>query len=136
VPTGDQADVLAAVDELFDALAGRRDANAGTRRFLDDPDTVMWGSEQDERGTGPAEIAALHRGIANFAGELSFRWHHRRAHVDHDVAWVNADGEVTVTPAGAAPRTSPYRLTAVLVRRDGEWRWHTFNGSEPNGARA
>jgi hypothetical protein len=47
-----------------------------------------------------------------------------------------ADGEVAVTPAGAAPRTSPYRLTAVLVRRDGEWRWHTFNGSEPNGTRA
>jgi ketosteroid isomerase-like protein len=91
-------------------------------------------SEQDERGTGSAEIAALHRGIADFAGEISFRWHHRHAHVAHDVAWVNADGEVTVTPAGAAPRTSPYRLTAVLVRRDGEWRWHTFNGSEPNGA--
>jgi hypothetical protein len=24
----------------------------------------------------------------------------------------------------------------VFARRDGEWRWHTFNGSEPNPTRA
>jgi ketosteroid isomerase-like protein len=70
--------------------------------------------------------------IADVADDLSFRWHQRHIHVEQDVAWVNADGEVTVARAGAAPRTTPYRLTAVLVRRQGTWRWHTFNGSEPN----
>jgi ketosteroid isomerase-like protein len=124
--------VLAAFEQLFDVLVGRRDAEAGTRLFVNDSNTVMWGSEHGERATGHAEIGALHRGIAEFAGELSFRWHHRHAQVDGDVAWVNADGEVSVASAGAAPRTTPYRLTAVLVRRQGKWRWHTFNGSEPN----
>lgn len=132
MPSGDQAGVLAAFDELFDALVDRRDAAAGTRMFVADADAVMWGSEQEECATGHAEIAELHRGIAGSSGALAFRWHQRHAHVDRDVAWVNADGEVTVTRVGAAPRTTPYRLTAVLVRRQGRWRWHTFNGSEPH----
>jgi ketosteroid isomerase-like protein len=134
MPFTDQADVLAAFDGLFQALLARRDAEAGTRLFVDDPSAVMWGSEQDERATGRAEIAALDQGIADYPGVLRFRWHERHAHMDGDVAWVNADGDVTVSPVGAAPQTTPYRLTAVLVRRDGEWHWHTFNGSEPNGA--
>jgi ketosteroid isomerase-like protein len=134
MPPDDEAAVLAAFDALFHALVDRRDAAAGTGCFVPDPHAVMWGSDQDERATGPAEIAALHRAIAGFSGDFTFRWHRRQAHVGHDVAWVNADGEVTVAPTGAAPRTSPYRLTAVLVRRAREWRWHTFNGSEPNAA--
>ena len=130
--SGDQTDVLAVFEGLFDALLGRRDPTAGTRLFLDDAGTAMWGSDEDERASGRAEIALLHQAIADSAREISFRWNHRRVHVEQDVAWVNADGEVTVTSTGAAPRTTSYRLTAVLVRRDGEWRWHTFNGSEPN----
>ena len=57
---------------------------------------------------------------------------HRTVHGHQEVAWVNADGAVTGEAAGGPPRTTPYRLTAVFARRDGEWRWHTFNGSEPN----
>ncbi|MEA2623528.1 MAG: hypothetical protein QOH61_2438 [Chloroflexota bacterium] len=127
-----ELDVIAAFNDLFDALVTRRDAEAGARLFVEDSRAVMWGSERDERATGPAEIAALHQGIADYPGELTFRWRQRHAHVHDDVAWVNADGEVTVSPMGAEPRTTPYRLTAVLVRRQREWRWHTFNGSEPN----
>ena len=127
-----ELDVIAAFDELFDALVTRRDAGAGARLFVEDSRAVMWGSEREERATGPAEIAALHQGIADYPGKLTFRWRQRHAHVHDDVAWVNADGEVTVSPVGAEPRTTPYRLTAVLVRRQREWRWHTFNGSEPN----
>ena len=132
MPTGDQADVLLAFDELFDALLSRRDADEGAGLFLEEADTVMWGSEQHERSRGRPEIEALQREIASFAGEIAFRWHQRSVHVERDVAWVNADGEVTVTPAGAEPRKTPYRLTAVFGRRDGRWRWHTFHGSEPN----
>jgi uncharacterized protein (TIGR02246 family) len=130
--SADTAGVLAAFEALFDALLGRRDAEASAQLFVDDG--VMWGSEQDEVASGRPEIAALHRGIAEFDGDLVFRWRLRRAHVDGDVAWVNAAGEVTVAPAGATAQTTPYRLTAVLVRREGMWRWHTFNGSEPNGS--
>jgi hypothetical protein len=53
-------------------------------------------------------------------------------HVEHEDAWVNADGEVVVTGDGEPPRVVPDRLTAIFVRRDDEWRWRTFKGSEPD----
>jgi hypothetical protein len=49
-----------------------------------------------------------------------------------DVAWVNAVGTLRVESPGQEQRIAPYRITAVLVRRDGAWRWHTFSGSEPH----
>jgi hypothetical protein len=32
---------------------------------------------------------------------------------------------------GPPPHSGPYRVTAVFVRRDGRWLWHTYSGSEP-----
>ncbi len=46
---------------------------------------------------------------------------------DGDVAWINANGTLAV-----AGKQSDYQITAVFVRRDGRWLWHTFNGSEPS----
>lgn len=126
-----EGQVLAAFDELFVALVERHDALAGTRLFVDEPDVVMWGSEELERAVGRAAIGALHAEIAAYPGPLVFRWHQRHVHVEHEAAWVNADG-VVVTGDGGPPRVAPYRLTAIFVRRDDAWRWHTFNGSEPN----
>ena len=47
-----------------------------------------------------------------------------------DVAWLFASGEVVVTDHGADTRV-PYRLTGVLERRNGAWKWRQFHGSEP-----
>jgi ketosteroid isomerase-like protein len=55
-------------------------------------------------------------------------------HVEGTAAWVNATGTVTLRGDAANDRTLPYRVTAVFVRRDGRWRWHTHHGSEPNRA--
>ena len=127
-----EIEILRVFDALFAALLNQRDADAGTALFTDDADIVMWGSEDVERAMGRAAIAELHRGIAAFSGTLTFRWYERHVHVEGDAAWVNAAGELSLQVGGQAPRTGAYRLTAVLVRRHGSWRWHTFNGSEPN----
>ena len=132
VASDPRADVVSVFEDLFAALLQRRDASAAARLFVNDCDPVMWGSDEAERATGHTPIAELHRGIARFAGDLAFQWHERHVHLKGDVAWINAAGELVVTPAGQPPHTSPYRLTAVFVWRDGSWRWHTFNGSEPN----
>jgi hypothetical protein len=79
-----------------------------------------------------AVIGALHARIAAYSGTLVFRWCRRHVHVEHEDAWVNADGEVVVTGDGEPPRVVPDRLTAIFVRRDDEWRWRTFKGSEPD----
>lgn len=124
--------VLRAFDALFETLTVQRDAEAGVALFAGDADVVMWGSDEAEEAVGRAAIAELHRGIAASQADVTFRWDARHVHVEGDAAWVNAAGTVTIArPGGAVPRTGPYRLTAVFVRRDGTWRWHTFSGSEP-----
>jgi uncharacterized protein (TIGR02246 family) len=111
----------------------KRDAAAGTALFIDDPEIVMWGSLAPEQATGREQIAEHHREITAWDATLSFDWSVRHVQIEGDAAWVNAAGTITVNYNEGGTRTDPYRLTAVLVRRDGEWRWHTFNGSEPNG---
>jgi ketosteroid isomerase-like protein len=126
------AEVLSTFDALLEALTERRDGAAGTSLFAGDDDVVMSGSEEGERAVGPAAVAALHRSIAASPARLAFAWRERSVHLEGDVAWVDAAGEVRVERDGAAPLTLPYRVTAVLVRRDGAWRWHTFHGSQPH----
>jgi RimJ/RimL family protein N-acetyltransferase/ketosteroid isomerase-like protein len=114
---------LATFDALYELVTRARDGEAGGALFADDASVVMWGSEEDERAVGPAAVRDMLRAIAAGEAELAFRWHERRIQVDGDVAWINASGELGGTP---------YRTTAVLVRRDGAWRWHTHSGSAPD----
>ena len=95
--------------------------------WADDDEITMWGSDEDERAVGSAQIRALADAIVALQSQLSFAWHERRVYEDGDVAWINARGTFTLDG-----RESPYRTTAVLVRRDGRWRWHTHSGSEPH----
>jgi ketosteroid isomerase-like protein len=47
-----------------------------------------------------------------------------------DVAWLYAEGHVVISGDDSEQR-SPYRLTGVLERMAGTWRWRLFHGSEP-----
>ena len=125
------AEVLEAFNALFEALTQERDAARGSALFAADEDVVMWGSGADEHAVGPAAVAELHRAIAARPDTLVFHWRERHVRVEGDVGWVNAAGEV-VAPGGDGEQRVPYRLTAVLVRRQGSWRWHTFSGSVPD----
>jgi hypothetical protein len=55
----------------------------------------------------------------------------RRVTVEGDAAWVSAIGDYRYAPPGEAPTGGPFRATAVFLRRDGRWLWHTYSGSEP-----
>lgn len=126
-----EAEVLHAFDALFDELLRARDPNAGLHLFADDPDIAMWGSLAHEQATGRDAISQHHDEITRWEATLEFDWKVRDVHVEGQAAWVNAAGTMTVNYDDGRERTAAYRLTAVFVWRDGRWRWHTFNGSEP-----
>ena len=92
----------------------------------------MSGSDLAELAIGKDAIAALHHDVASNPFTLTFTWGTRMVHSEGDVAWVNAGGSLLIEYEDRVPTTMPYRMTAVLVRREGIWRWHTFNGSEPH----
>jgi uncharacterized protein (TIGR02246 family) len=127
-------EILATFDAFFERLTADRDAAAATALFADDDDIWMSGSDLPELAIGSEAIGALHRDVAGNPFTLTFKWDQRRVHSQGDVAWVNAAGTLLVEYEDRKPTTMHYRLTAVLVRRNGAWRWHTFNGSEPHTA--
>ena len=120
-------DPLAVFDALYRATCDERDAPAAVALWATDADITMWGSDEDERATGPEEVQALLEAVAASPNDLGFEWEDRNARVEGDVAWVNARGTLWVNG-----ESSPYRVTAVLVLRSGGWLWHTHSGSEPN----
>ena len=120
--------ILETFEALFRAATEDHDVRAFTELWVDDPTITMWGSDLDERATGLEEIQALGEAISASHNILEFRWDELDVHErGGNFAWVNADGRLDVD--GEA---HPYRLTAVLVRTDAGWRWHTFNGSIPH----
>ncbi len=125
-------EILASFDAFFERLTVDRDAAAATALFSDDDDIWMSGSDLPELAIGSEAIAALHRDVASRPFTLTFTWDRRTAHSEGDVAWVNAGGSLLVDYPDREPVSMHYRITAVLVRREGIWRWHTFNGSEPH----
>lgn len=129
--TETEAEVIAAFDALELALCRQRDGEAAWRLFVDEDDAMMWGSAPDEVAVGNAAIGKLFRELTANNGEpFQFRWDIKNVRVEGDVAWVNAVGEWVDESSGEV-ETGPYRVSAVLMRRDGAWLWHTFTGSEP-----
>jgi ketosteroid isomerase-like protein len=125
------SEIIAAFDGFFERLTVDRDAAAATALFVDDDDVWMSGSDLPELAIGREAIGTLHRDVASRPFALAFTWDRRSVRKEGDVGWVNAAGSLLVEYEDREPVTMHYRLTAVLVRRDGVWRWHTFNGSEP-----
>jgi ketosteroid isomerase-like protein len=126
--------IVEAFEALLDALTQRRDAEAAIAMYATDEDVAFWGSMVDEIAFGPEAVARILREITESPTQLTAAWEPHRTHVEGDVGWVNAVGELRVDNAGQETRVIPYRITAVFVRRDGGWRWHTFSGSEPDSA--
>jgi ketosteroid isomerase-like protein len=123
-------EVLGAFDALFAALLTHADADEAVSMFADD-DVVFWGSGRAEQAFGRQALAELFGRIVEIGEALSFEWAERHVQVEGDAAWVSAIGDYRYAPDGESPSGGPYRLTAVFVRGDGRWLWHTYSGSEP-----
>jgi ketosteroid isomerase-like protein len=119
-------DPLAAFHALFRHLCEERDAGAAAALWAEDADVTIFGSERVDMARGPADVRAHLEMIANAQSTIRFTWDDVRAHVEGDVAWVTATGTLTVDD-----RAAPYQAACILVRREGEWRLHTFSGGEP-----
>jgi ketosteroid isomerase-like protein len=119
-------DPLAVFASLFRHVCDERAADAAWSLWATDDDVTLFGSERADTARGPAAVREHLEAIATSAATIRFDLDDQRVHVEGDVAWVTASGTLTVDD-----RVAPYQAACVLVRRDGEWRWHTFSGSEP-----
>lgn len=110
-------------------LAARDEAIVGE---IWSPGFRLVGSEQGEVAADRGRLENLFRML--FARPVRYSFDFAVFEVDRhgDVAWLFAEGDL-VAEGGEHKQRFPYRLTAVFVRKDGDWQWRLFSGSEPAG---
>jgi uncharacterized membrane protein/ketosteroid isomerase-like protein len=126
-------EVSAALDRLNQLLSARNTSIVD--EFASTPDVILLGSEAGEVAIGRDQLAAFFDRLFALPVQLSWEWKERRISSEGDVAWVFADGSVVLTSPSGEMR-APYRMTGVLQRTAGQWRWRQFHGSEPAGQQA
>lgn len=115
---------LAALDEALD----RGDLSAVLELCTED--VVFIGSGEGEEAIGRSAIAPMFESLRPRVEEFSVSWESIAVDVLGHVALLLADGPAKLITSGRETQFR-YRLTGVLVRRDGRWLWRVYHGSEP-----
>ena len=122
------AEVSTALTRLNELLATRN--RAIVDEFAAMPDVMLLGSDPGEVAVGRGNMVALFDAVFALPFQISWDWAQTRVSSEGDIAWVFAEGDVVMKGADGETR-KPYRMTGVLQRLDGEWKWRQFHGSEP-----
>lgn len=123
-----EREVSEALDRLNRMLSTRD--RAIIDEFAMTPDVVLLGSEAGEVVIGHDQLSPFFERLFALPAELSWDWSETRIASAGNIAWVFARGDVVIRADGAE-RRAPYRMTGVLERQAGNWRWRQFHGSEP-----
>ena len=86
------------------------------------------GSEPGEIAIGPQALRTFFAALYARPYRVIFTLPERRVSATGTVAWLTGEGTYRMSTGG---EEMPYRLTAVLERRQGVWLWQLFSGSEP-----
>jgi ketosteroid isomerase-like protein len=131
--TDTRKEIIEALDRM-NSLVGRRDL-AVLSEFANAADVLLVGSEEDEIAEGPEGLASFFRHIFDLPIRLGWSWRNVRVSSEGQIAWVFAEGHVNIT-TDSDQEQLPFRLSGVLERRQGQWKWRQFHGSEPAKKRA
>ena len=125
-----ETEVMAVMDQYNEAYA-KRDVDGVLECFAPDPDVIVFGTGQDEKRIGRAEIKAqFERDFAQSeVASIEFGWHSvSRA---GSVAWVAADCVAQVKMQDGQEMSLQARATFVLEQRAGKWLIVQSHGSLP-----
>jgi uncharacterized protein (TIGR02246 family) len=120
-------DALRAINDAF----GKRDLAAFER--VCEPDVVWIGSTEGEEVVGRGEsITTMWEAIAGRSEGVRFKldWESVDVEVRGESALLTAFGEATFQTRYRTS-ISRFRLTGVLQRSAGRWRWRVYHASEP-----
>ena len=126
--TTTRRDIEAALERL-NALVGSKDMGI-VHAFDDDADVLLVGSEPDEVIRGKAALTGFFETLFAKPVTIGWNWDRLDTGTQGSVLWFFAEGHVVLDRDGAVT-TQPYRLSGVLVRRDGALHWRLFHGAEP-----
>jgi len=119
--------------EKFSDIAGRGKLAEFMSQFDDGADILLVGSDKGEVFKGRA---AMEGWLGRLLASNRFSWQMDRVDIghQHETAWAFVEGKMIVKDvAGKVQGTTPYRFTAVLVKKEDGWAWRLFHGSVPAG---
>jgi uncharacterized protein (TIGR02246 family) len=127
-PTADPpaAVVDALLRSLVDALRAR-DVDAALDLFAED--AVLLGSDSGERAEGHDELRALLGRFFEQPATTGWEWERLAADRASGVLWFLVEGDAVLQ--GDVEQRRPYRISGVVVPRDGRAVLVQFHGSEP-----
>ena len=122
-------DEVESVLARLNALVGSKDT-AVAQTFDCTGSALLVGSEPGEMARGRPAIAAFFEALYALPVTIGWDWSSLDAAAEGDVVWFFAEGHAVLDRGDRVDRL-PYRLSGVLVRRDGALLWQQFHGSEP-----
>jgi len=99
--------------------------------MFDDSEGIMLiGSARGEINKGKVDIKKWLGQLSSFAG---FSWEMNRIDIDanNTTAWVFVDGKMIVNFHKGGQKITPYRFSAILIKKNAVWKWRQFYGSVP-----
>jgi ketosteroid isomerase-like protein len=123
---------VAAAQRLSTAFAAR-DVGAALACFVTDDDIGYIGSESAESAAGRAAVEALFKRL--FARDEAYSWQVTKALVREygDCAYLFAEADGLVHTDAGSTLPFAYRISGVLEKPGGPWKWRHCHGCEPAG---
>jgi len=103
---------------FYDAMGGG-DTVFVDRHFSRDPEARAIGTDPQEWWSGPRVVEVFKEQLDAMGGRMPFKPGDPEAYVEGSVGWV-ADQSAFILPDGGE---LPFRVTCVLHREDGEWKF-------------
>lgn len=119
--------------QAFSERVASRDLEGVIASFAQSPGVLLIGSEAGEVAQGPEELREFFVRIFARPVRFSWQWSRREVVVNGAMAWLYADGAVSLRNEDGLQQEQPYRITGVLIRENEQWHWVQYHGSVPAG---
>lgn len=115
----------------FNNAVHGKDADRAYAVFDRDARIILAGSAINEIHRGNDSIKKFLRSFLSNSFRVSWDLTHTSVDQNGETAWVFVDGKVTIQEDAGGQTVMPYRITVVMVQREGQWKWRLFSGSVP-----
>lgn len=117
----------------FNEVLATKDLHAVMSVYDGSDDVMVVGSDSGEVFIGQKRVQEFMNAIVSMPFVFSFEMDQAVIHHNQNTAWVFVDSKMVHTRSNGEVSRTPYRITAVLVKKGAEWKWKVFSGSIPRG---
>jgi hypothetical protein len=129
--TGVDSAIVKCLDDMNKMLA-TKDLQKVMSVFDDGDDIMLIGSDSGEVKIGRKKVERFLKWILSQSFVFYFDMDIKSVNSSNNIGWFFGEGKmVFLGTDGKAVNSTPYRISAVMVKRGEEWKWKFFSGSIP-----